>query len=79
MIKVQTSFSRYVKHGKKREDLDTVRITTDSNDTVREFYHGEIKKQYSSYNVKDFFVYATTECEKKCSDTEVYFMDLRIP
>ena len=69
---IQTSFSRYSNHSKKRDDLATTNLTNDKDSkTVADHY-----KECLEYN-NEYFIYATPEFKHKCLDKEVYFLDLR--
>ena len=66
---IQVSFSAYKNHGAKRKDLrgnDQI-----GNKSVAAHYEESLKY------VKEYFIYATPEFERKGSDEQVYFLDLR--
>jgi hypothetical protein len=73
---IQTSFSKYEKHNKKRTDMQTTKLSNKRNaPTVEQFFNEKIKKL--AKETKTYFIYATTEFNHKWHDDEVYFMDLR--
>ena len=69
---MQTSFSQYSKHEKKREDLATTNLTQARDSKTVEAHYKECLRYK-----KEYLIYATPEFEHKCQDEEVYFFDLR--
>ena len=71
----QTSFSKYANHRKKRKDLYETELALGM--TVDKYYDTKISEFAEPQPRQKYFVYATTEFDKKCKDENVYFMDLR--
>ena len=66
---IQTSFSKYSVHKKKRADLEKTCVTRGGS-TVEKHYTNKYK------GFKTVYVYATPQSDS-CNDVDVYFWDLR--